>query len=85
MSGTVDGVDVDGTMGKLTARVADLLGCGVGDLDPDEELMDQGLDSVRLVELVSLLRAEGFHADFADLAEESSLSAWRELLTDLAS
>ena len=70
---------------KIRARVAELLDTDVAALDEDEELMDQGLDSVRLVEIVSLVRAEGFQADFADLAEDSSLSAWRELLADLAS
>jgi aryl carrier-like protein len=75
--------DVEVTMQKVTARVAELLDTAPEELDENEELMDQGLDSVRLVEIVSLLRNEGFHADFADLAEDSSLVAWRELLGDL--
>ncbi len=79
------GLNTDELIEKIRARVAELLDTDVAALDEDEELMDQGLDSVRLVEIVSLVRAEGFQADFADLAEDSSLSAWRELLADLAS
>ena len=77
--------NVDELIEKVKVRVAELLDTDVASLDEDEELMDQGLDSVRLVEIVSLVRAEGFQADFADLAEDSSLSAWRELLADIAS
>lgn len=79
-----DGADdrVEATMGRLLARVAELLNIEVSQIDTDEELMDQGLDSVRLVEIVTFLRREGFEADFADLAEDSSVDAWRELLTD---
>ncbi|MGP9722509.1 phosphopantetheine-binding protein [Corynebacterium sp. AOP40-9SA-29] len=73
---------VEATMGRLLARVAELLNIEVSQIDTDEELMDQGLDSVRLVEIVTFLRREGFEADFADLAEDSSVDAWRELLTD---
>ncbi|MDN6510552.1 MAG: phosphopantetheine-binding protein [Corynebacterium sp.] len=79
-----DGADdrVEATMGRLLARVAELLNIEVSQIDTDEELMDQGLDSVRLVEIVTFLRREGFEADFADLAEDSSVDAWRELLTE---
>lgn len=79
-----DGADdrVEATMGRLLARVAELLNIEVSQIDTDEELMDQGLDSVRLVEIVTFLRKEGFEADFADLAEDSSVDAWRELLTE---
>ena len=73
---------VDATMRRLLARVAELLNTDVSDIDTGEELMDQGLDSVRLVEIVTFLRREGFDADFADLAEDSSVDAWRELLVD---
>jgi aryl carrier-like protein len=74
--------DLDTLMDQLTAKVADLMNTTVDALDPDEELMDQGLDSVRLVEVVSFLRDAGHQADFADLAEDSSLTAWRELLAE---
>jgi len=75
--------ELDAVMDRLTAKVAGLMNIGVSEIDPEEELMDQGLDSVRLVEVVSFLREQGYRADFADLAEDSSLSAWRELLEDL--
>lgn len=81
VDGKVDG-KVEATMGRLLTRVAELLNIEVSQIDTDEELMDQGLDSVRLVEIVTFLRKEGFEADFADLAEDSSVDAWRELLTE---
>lgn len=75
---------VEATMQRLLGRVAELLNIEVSQIDTGEELMDQGLDSVRLVEVVTFLRKEGFDADFADLAEDSSVDAWRELLTEQA-
>jgi len=78
-----DSDGVDDLMVRLRAKVAVLMGTQVEELDDQEELMDQGLDSVRLVEVVSFLREAGYAADFADLAEDSSLSAWRELLEEL--
>lgn len=74
---------LDDLMASLRVKVATLMNVEVTDLDEDEELMDQGLDSVRLVEVVSFLRDAGYQADFADLAEDSSLAAWRELLEEL--
>lgn len=71
-------------MQRLLDRVAELLNIEVSQIDTGEELMDQGLDSVRLVEIVTFLRKEGFDADFADLAEDSSVDAWRELLAEQA-
>lgn len=75
---------VEATMRRLLGRVAELLNVEVSQIDTGEELMDQGLDSVRLVEIVIFLRKEGFDADFADLAEDSSVDAWRELLAEQA-
>ncbi|MGN0097601.1 MAG: phosphopantetheine-binding protein [Corynebacterium sp.] len=75
---------VEATMQRLLNRVAELLNIEVSQIDTGEELMDQGLDSVRLVEIVTFLRKEGFDADFADLAEDSSVDAWRELLAEQA-
>lgn len=85
-TGTGDQVEcrVEATMQRLLGRVAELLNVEVSQIDTGEELMDQGLDSVRLVEIVTFLRKEGFDADFADLAEDSSVDAWRELLAEQA-
>lgn len=76
--------ELDEFMAEVKARVAALMNTEIDDLDEKEELMDQGLDSVRLVEIVSFFRERGYHADFADLAEDSSLRAWRDLLVDIA-
>jgi len=50
-------------------------------LEPEElldtaNLFDEGLDSVRLIELVSRWRTRGAQVNFAQLAEEPNLRAW---------
>ena len=50
-------------------------------LDPHENLLDRGLDSIRLMSLLETWRKDGISADFADLAEEPTIAAWLVLLT----
>ncbi|MCF4007355.1 phosphopantetheine-binding protein [Corynebacterium uropygiale] len=71
-------------MTALRARVAELLEISPEEIDPDEELMDQGLDSVRLSEVLRFLRGHGVDLDYADLIEDTSLSAWEDLLDEEA-
>lgn len=68
----------------LCARVADLIGERAEDIDPDENLFDAGLDSVRAMMLVEQLRAEGVEASLADLAGEPTVRAWHTLLAAAA-
>ncbi|KQB84534.1 phosphopantetheine-binding protein [Corynebacterium oculi] len=75
---------VDEVIHNITAKVADMLGVTPESIDPEEELFDQGLDSVRLMDLVTEIRNQGFDVDFADLAEDSRLSAWRAELEEAA-
>lgn len=85
MAEQTDGGDrepVDRLMERIWEKAAGLLSVEPSELEDGEELMDQGLDSVRLVEIVTLVRKAGYEADFADLAEDSSLEAWRELLEE---
>lgn len=69
-------------MNDLRTKAAEIIGVPVEKLDPSEELYDQGLDSVRLVDILNWLRGKGYEVDFADLAEDTSLEAWQELLED---
>lgn len=69
-------------MNDLRTKAAEIIGVPVEKLDPSEELYDQGLDSVRLVGILNWLREKGHEVDFADLAEDTSLEAWQELLED---
>jgi bifunctional isochorismate lyase/aryl carrier protein len=57
----------------LRAEVRALLDEPVGDHD---NLLDAGLDSIRLMTVVEWLRAAGHAASFEDLAEEATLAAW---------
>lgn len=63
---------------ELRAAVVDLVDeAPTGD---DDNLLDLGLDSIRLMALVERLRADGHEVSFVDLAEAPTLAAWSALL-----
>nr|ASV47083.1 isochorismatase [uncultured bacterium] len=62
---------------ELHAEVVDLLGEPVG---ADDDLLDAGLDSIRLMSLVERLRAGGHQVSFVELAETPTVNAWAALL-----
>lgn len=67
---------------RVRADVAELLNCDPAGIAPEENLVDLGLDSVRIMVLVDRWRAAGAAAlEFADLAEQPELGHWTELLT----
>nr|WP_170310486.1 non-ribosomal peptide synthetase [Mycolicibacterium sarraceniae] len=65
----------------ITNRVAELLGVDHTDIDPDGDLIAQGLDSIRMMTLAGHWRRAGFDIDFARLAAAPSVRAWSDLLT----
>ncbi|GHF34933.1 hypothetical protein GCM10018790_10810 [Kitasatospora xanthocidica] len=67
-------------MERIRAEVADLLGEDPADIPLDENLVDWGLDSIRLMTLAERWRAEGAEVAFVQLAERPALEAWAELL-----
>ncbi|MFC9811354.1 phosphopantetheine-binding protein [Streptomyces virginiae] len=69
---------------RLLQDVADVLCAEPEEIDPDENLLDQGLDSIRLMSLVSRWRTEGAQIAFVDLAERPTLREWAELLAPTA-
>ncbi|WP_424186744.1 phosphopantetheine-binding protein [Actinokineospora sp. G85] len=70
------------TAERLRADVADLLGLEPAEVAPDADLLDLGLDSMRMMSLVERWRAAGAtDLEFADLAEEPRLGRWTELVT----
>ncbi|MEO3974460.1 phosphopantetheine-binding protein [Streptomyces sp. CAU 1734] len=69
---------------RLTRDVAGMLYVETGDVDPEESLLDQGLDSIRLMTLVETWRADGARISFVDLAERPTLREWAELLNSRA-
>ncbi|MFF2652554.1 phosphopantetheine-binding protein [Streptomyces sp. NPDC058045] len=69
------------TLDRLRADIADVLGEDPADIPLDENLLDHGLDSVRIMTLLERWRQQhGVQADFADLAEDPVLTAWAPLL-----
>jgi mycobactin phenyloxazoline synthetase len=70
----------------IRGEVAELLGVGVGAIDPGGDLIGQGLDSIRMMSLAGRWRRLGFAVDFATLAATPTIEAWSELIStaDLA-
>jgi aryl carrier-like protein len=69
------------TLDRIRHDVADSLGEDPADIPLDENLLDYGLDSVRIMALLERWRRDhGVQADFADLAEQPAIEAWAPLL-----
>ncbi|MCX5202986.1 phosphopantetheine-binding protein [Streptomyces sp. NBC_00237] len=69
------------TVDQIRADVADVLGEDVEDIPVDENLVDYGLDSMRIMTLVERWRRDhGITATFVDLAEQPAIEAWAPLL-----
>lgn len=69
------------TLEQLRADVADVLGEDPEEIPLDENLVDYGLDSVRLMSLAAAWRRDhGVEVAFADLAERPALESWAPLL-----
>ncbi|WP_127075357.1 isochorismatase family protein [Rhodomicrobium lacus] len=63
----------------LEARVRGLLEDAT-DLDPNENLLFYGIDSLQVMRLASELKARGVLVSFEDLARAPTLNAWWELI-----
>lgn len=62
---------------RIRSDVAELLDCTPDAIDPEEDLLDRGLDSVRIMSLVERWREAGASGlEFPDLAEEPVLRHW---------
>ncbi|WNV85305.1 phosphopantetheine-binding protein [Umezawaea sp. Da 62-37] len=66
---------------QLIADVADVLYLEPAEIDYELSLHDQGMDSVRLMDLVERWRTAGVERiDFITLAEDSRLGHWIEVM-----
>ncbi|MDO5618427.1 phosphopantetheine-binding protein [Kocuria sp.] len=65
---------------KLQRDVADALGVTPTEVDTHADLMELGLDSVRIMGLVEQILAAGHDVDYADLASNPRLASWAHLL-----
>ena len=61
---------------RIRSDVAEMLACDPAEIDADEDLLDRGLDSIRLMTLVERWRAAGATLEFPDLAEQPVLRHW---------
>ncbi|MFD4576714.1 phosphopantetheine-binding protein [Streptomyces sp. NPDC058417] len=68
------------TLERVRKDVAEVLYVETDEVEVDENVFDQGLDSVRMMTLVEGWRADGAEAGFAELAERPTLTAWVTLL-----
>ncbi|MFD5557078.1 phosphopantetheine-binding protein [Streptomyces sp. NPDC127068] len=67
---------------RVRADVAELLGCDPAEIAPEEDLVNYGLDSMRIMVLVERWRDAGATTlEFPDLAERAELGHWTALLT----
>lgn len=66
---------------ELRAIIADLLDEDPMDLDDSEDIVDRGMDSIRMMSLVEILREKGAEINFMQMAENPSISAWWGLLS----
>ncbi|QTJ67568.1 isochorismatase [Rhodococcus sp. ZPP] len=61
---------------RIREDVADVLGVPVTELDDSANLLDEGMDSVRVMALVERWRTAGASVDLVDLVGEPTLDAW---------
>ncbi|WP_226665181.1 isochorismatase family protein [Microbulbifer aggregans] len=64
----------------LTAQILPLLEEGAGEPEADDNLIDYGLDSVQVMQLIGQWQPLGIHLTFEDLAREPTLQGWWELI-----
>lgn len=69
------------TAERLRAQLADLLYVEPGELGLHDDLLDAGLDSIRVMTLIEGWKREGREIAFADLLDRPTIAAWSELLT----
>jgi aryl carrier-like protein len=64
------------TLERMRADVAEMLGEAPEDISNDENLMDLGLDSMRVLGLVLAWGNTGIPLEFGHLAEHATLGGW---------
>ncbi len=64
------------TLERIRADIARLIGEAPEDIGLDDNLMDWGLDSMRLLGLVSEWTQAGLQLDIFELGEHTTLNGW---------
>lgn len=66
------------TLDRMRADIARLIHEDPEEIGLDDNLMDLGLDSMRLMNLILLWQEAGVDMDFGDFAEHFTLRGWWE-------
>ncbi|MBT2574894.1 isochorismatase [Bacillus sp. ISL-51] len=69
------------TKDRVRQQIAALLQESPSDIDEHEDLLDRGLDSIRIMSLVEQWRRAGAEITFVELAENPTLEEWWRLLS----
>ena len=69
------------TLQLVRQQVAELLDETSENIDDNEDLLERGLDSIRIMSLVEAWRRNGANITFVKLAEGTTISAWWKLLS----
>ncbi|CAM3662665.1 isochorismatase family protein [Xenorhabdus thuongxuanensis] len=69
------------TRERLRAEILPLLDDDCGDIDDHENMLDYGLDSVKIMSLAARWRYENHNVDFISLMKTPTLTNWLDLLT----
>lgn len=77
----LDGPRLPASLEALHGEIAQMLEMPASDFFPDDNLLDVGLDSIRLMSLVEQWKRAGADLSFVQLAEEPTLNHWWSLLS----
>lgn len=68
------------TRERIRNDIAEVLEIPVADVDDTANLLDEGLDSVRVMTLLERWRESGAQVDLVDLVSDPTVDAWAEIL-----
>ena len=66
--------------GQLKQQIKALIPFHKDDINEDDNLLELGLDSMNIMQLVNQWRSQGSDITFSHLTEQPTLSAWYTLL-----
>lgn len=69
------------TLERIRADIARLIGEAPEEIGLDDNLMDWGLDSMRLLGLVSEWTQQGLQLDIFELGEHTTLNGWWSVIS----
>lgn len=68
-------------LAQLEQQIRALIPFHQGDICENDNLLELGLDSMNIMQLVNQWRSQGHNITFSCLIEQPTLSIWHELLT----